>query len=174
MTGDLRRPRRGHPRADLALVLLAAALAGGACLPTTLRPPPSPTPSPAPGPTAVPTASPTPGPPTPTPAPTFTPYTVKRGDTLTSIAKALGTTPRSIAYWNREAYPGLDPESGGYDPNRLQVGWVLRILPGQERETPMDEGEAPDESPPPWLNPDPDEGEPVEEPSAEASMEPGG
>ena len=114
----------------------------------------------------------TPGPPTPTPAPTFALYTVVRGDTLTSIAKAFGTTPRSIAYWNREAHPGLDPEAGGYDPDRLQAGWVLQILPGQERETPMDEGEAPDESPPPWLNPDPDEEEAGEEPSAEAGEEP--
>lgn len=145
----------------------------GACLPASVRPTPAPTPSPTPAPTPVPTPSPTPGPPTPTPAPTFALYTVRRGDSLITIAKAFGTTPRSIAYWNREAYPGLDPESAGYDPNRLQVGWVLQILPGREYEKPMDEGEPPDESPPPWLNEDPEASE-SEDPGEDASVAPGG
>lgn len=164
----VRARRRGRrPPRVVALVLLAATVGVGACLPAAVRPTPSPTPTPTPTASPTPTATPTPGPPTPTPAPTFALYTVDRGDTLVAIAKAFGTTARSIAFWNRDAYPGLDPEAAGYDPNRLQVGWVLRILPGQEWVTPMDEGEPPDETPPPGLNEDPDA-----EASDEASVEP--
>lgn len=137
-----------HPRRSrLAVLGVLVALASGACLPATLRPTPTPAPTPTPSPSPSPTPSPTPGPPTPTPAPTFALYTVARGDTLTSIARRFATTGRSIAYWNREAHPSLDPESAGYDPNRLQVGWVLRILPGQVHAAPLDEGEPPDETP---------------------------
>ena len=50
-------------------------------------------------------------------------------DNLTRIAKKFGTTGESISYWNRVTYPSLDPESGQYAPNSLQVGWVLQILP---------------------------------------------
>jgi hypothetical protein len=81
---------------------------------------------------------------------------VTRGDTLTSIARKFDTTGRSLAYWNRETYPSLDPESPKYNPNRLDIGWVLRILPGQEHEAPLDEGEPPDETPAPTLNDDAD------------------
>jgi hypothetical protein len=135
----------------LALAPLAAALAvmivAGACLPASIRPTPTPGPTPTPSPTPVPTPTPTPAPPTPTPAPTFALYEVGRGDTVISIARRFKTTGRSIAYWNRETYPSLDPESPDYDPDRLQVGWVLKILPGQEYQTPEDEGEAPDPTP---------------------------
>jgi hypothetical protein len=127
-------------------------LASGACLPATLRPTPTPGPTPSPTPTPLPTPSPTPGPPTPTPGPTFALYTVARGDSLTSIARRFDTTARSIAYWNRETYPSLDPETSGYDPNRLQVGWVLRIMRGQVHEAPLDEGEPPDETPAPTFD----------------------
>jgi Tfp pilus assembly protein FimV len=90
-----------------------------------------------PAPTAVPTP---PGPtptvsfyrPTPTPEPTFALYTVKRGDTLVAIARRFKTSGRSIAYWNRVTYPSLDPDSSKYQPDRLEVGWVLQLLPGQE------------------------------------------
>ena len=139
----------------LVTLALATAIASGACLPGTLRPTPTPAPTPSPSPTPQPTPSPTPGPPTPTPAPTFALYTVARGDSLTSIARRFDTTARSIAYWNREAYPSLDPESPDYDPNRLQAGWVLRILPGQVHEAPLDEGEPPDETPAPTLDDEP-------------------
>jgi hypothetical protein len=81
-------------------------------------------------------------------------HRVVRGDTLTSIARRYGTSPRSVAYWNRDQYPTLDPESARYDPNSLQRGWVLRILPGEEYVPPPDEGET-GESP----TPDPDEEE---------------
>ena len=52
------------------------------------------------------------------------------GDTLNSIATAFRTTARSIAWWNRGTYPSLDPESEAYDPDRLEIGWVLALIPG--------------------------------------------
>ena len=67
--------------------------------------------------------------PTPTPLPTFLVYVVRSGDTLSSIANAFGTKAQSVAYWNRAAYPSLDPESTRYDPNTIQVGWTLRLIP---------------------------------------------
>jgi peptidoglycan-N-acetylglucosamine deacetylase len=57
-------------------------------------------------------------------------YTVVRGDTLLSIGRRFGTTGRSIAYWNRATYPNLDPDSPSYEPDRIQVGWVLVLIPG--------------------------------------------
>ena len=76
----------------------------------------------------------TPGPsfvyPTPTPGPTLTSYVVKAGESLTSIARAFATSPRSIAWWNRGTYPSLDPESEGYDPNHIEPGWTLVLMPG--------------------------------------------
>ena len=82
------------------------------------------------GPSGAPTAgAPTFVRPTPSPRPAFTTYTVKPGDTLSSIAREFGTTGRSIAWWNRGTYPTLDPESDAYDPNNLKVGWVLSLLP---------------------------------------------
>jgi len=68
--------------------------------------------------------------PTPSPGPTFHTYRVQSGDTLNSIAKKFHTTGRSIAWWNRGAYPSLDPQGLHYDPNTIRVGWVLVILPG--------------------------------------------
>ncbi|MBA2718980.1 MAG: LysM peptidoglycan-binding domain-containing protein [Chloroflexi bacterium] len=68
-------------------------------------------------------------PPTPTPAPTFTVYSVASGDNLNSIARKFGTSARSIAYWNRSTYPSLDPESAGYQPNLLKLGWTLFLVP---------------------------------------------
>jgi len=87
--------------------------------------------SPAPTP-AGPTPSLTFGRPTATPLPTFLAYRVRTGDTLTSIARRFETTPRSIAYWNRAAHPTLDPDSDGYDPNDIRVGWTLLVIPGAE------------------------------------------
>jgi nucleoid-associated protein YgaU len=68
-------------------------------------------------------------PPTPTPQPTFLAYVVKAGDTLTSIARRYRTTARSIAFWNRTQHPSLDPDSPSYQPNRIEVGWVLLLVP---------------------------------------------
>ena len=99
-------------------------------------------PSAAPGPTG-----PTPVPsfvrPTPLPDPTFLAYIVKQGDTLTSIARAFGTTPRSIAFWSRTEHPSLDPLSDGYRPDRLEIGWDLLLIPGAI----FDEDELPDPTP---------------------------
>lgn len=57
-------------------------------------------------------------------------YVVVRGDTLTSIARHFATTARSIAFWNRDRYPSLDPTSDAYAPNRIEAGWVLTVVPG--------------------------------------------
>jgi len=98
---------------------------------------------------AVPTDSPEPSfirptPLPPTPVPTFLVYVVRSGDSLTSIARAHETTARSIAFWNRDAYPSLDPESEGYSPNRIEVGWALALIPG----TTYDETARPSQTPP--------------------------
>ncbi len=81
--------------------------------------------------------------PTPTPLPTFLVYSVRPGDTLTSIARDQGTTARSIAFWNRQRYPSLDPDSPRYAPNRIEVGWELLLVPNVE----LDPDDLPDPSP---------------------------
>ncbi len=95
-----------------------------------------------------------PGEPTPTPsfvrptllpAPSFLAYAVKRQDTLTSIAREFRTTPRSIAFWSRGEHPSLDPESATYEPDRLEVGWVLLLIP----DAVFDEDELMDATPSP-------------------------
>jgi peptidoglycan/xylan/chitin deacetylase (PgdA/CDA1 family) len=69
--------------------------------------------------------------PTPAPAPTFATHTVRPGDSLIALAARFGTTPESLAYWNRARYPSLDPESPAYRPERIEVGWQLVYLPGE-------------------------------------------
>jgi peptidoglycan/xylan/chitin deacetylase (PgdA/CDA1 family) len=137
------------PLAPLALALGVVVLSG-ACLPSALGPTPTPIPSPTPVVTRppAPTPAPTPAGPTPTPAPTFTSHTVARGETLTSIARRYKTTARSIAFWNRAAYPSLDPTSPRYAPDRIAAGWQLQVMP----DTVYDEStetEAPSLSPTP-------------------------
>lgn len=109
--------------------LLAICVLASACLPAAEPPSPAPTASPAP-------SGPTPQPsfvrPTPLPSPTFFVYVVRSGDSLSSIARSYSTTPFSLAVWNRDTYPSLDPESEGYDPNRIVVGWMLRLIPDAE------------------------------------------
>jgi len=73
---------------------------------------------------------------------------VKSGDTLTSIARRFRTDGRSIAYWNRDTYPGLKPESAGYRPDAIKRGWVLRIMPGQAYVPPADDGETGEQATP--------------------------
>jgi peptidoglycan/xylan/chitin deacetylase (PgdA/CDA1 family) len=82
-------------------------------------------------PNASPSTSGPPALPTPSPGPTFRVHIVRRGETLTAVARRYDTTPRSIAYWNRDTYPSLDPDSSTYQPNRIEIGWKLRLLPGQ-------------------------------------------
>lgn len=118
----------------LPLLALVAALA--ACSPAGMSPgapPPAASPSGTDGASASPSGA-TSALPTTTPRPSPTPlaYLVRPGDTLTSIATAFGTTPRSIAFWNRLTYPTLDPQSAAYAPNSIAIGWTLRIWPGTE------------------------------------------
>jgi peptidoglycan/xylan/chitin deacetylase (PgdA/CDA1 family) len=87
--------------------------------------------------------------PTPTPVPTFAVYVVKAGDSLNSIADEFRTTARSIAFWNRDEYPSLDPESDAYQPNRIEVGWRLRVIPGAVYDEDAEPGTPPSGSPPP-------------------------
>jgi LysM domain len=132
----------GMRRAGLVACCLGLAMLAAGCLPPAVRPTPTPPPTATPAPTPPPTPVPTPPPPTPTPAPTFETWTVRPGDSLVSIARRFGTDGRSIAYWNRQAYPSLDPESAEYNPDRLQVGWVLRVLRGGAYLPPEDDGES--------------------------------
>jgi hypothetical protein len=87
--------------------------------------------------------------PTPNPSPTFLVHEVRAGESLTSIARLYGTTARSIAYWNRDAYPSLDPDSATYSPDRIVVGWTLRLIPTEI----VDEDEVPDPTPAPTPTP---------------------
>jgi hypothetical protein len=125
----------GFRRSFAILLLVTSCLAAG-CLPPASRGVGTAAPSLGDG--GGPSAAITPGPPTPrpsivrptpTPAPTFAVYTVATGDNLNSIARKFGTSARSIAYWNRATYPSLDPDSSGYRPNVLKVGWILNIIP---------------------------------------------
>ena len=129
---------------------MAIAVVVGACIPATGRPGGA-TDAPA-SPEAIVTASPSPsGPssqpsfvrPTPTPLPTFLVYTVRPGDTLTSIARMFRTTARSIAFWNRATYPSLDPDSPQYAPDSIKAGWNLMLVPDIE----LDPEDLPEPSP---------------------------
>jgi peptidoglycan/xylan/chitin deacetylase (PgdA/CDA1 family) len=140
--------------ASLAIVLVAL-IAAIVVVPGLLPGGSSPTPgapaSPTPTTAASPSGSPTPVPsptfvrPTPTPLPTFTSYTVSAGDSLNSIADRFSTTARSLAWWNRGTYPNLDPQSADYDPNHIEPGWVLVLIPGVK----VDDANPPTPSPGP-------------------------
>ena len=128
--------RRRAP--TLAVLLLAAVPTLAACVPAPTGRSPSPPVSPPASvaiasPSAVasgPSPSPTFTRPTPTPLPTFLLYTVRDGDTLTAIARAHETDTFSLAVWNRDRYPTLDPDSPDFRPDRIQVGWQLALIPG--------------------------------------------
>jgi len=142
------------PRAPIAMLLALVVVAAG-CVPTPANRPSAtpgmPSASVAPSaPTATPAPTgPTPSPsfvrPIPTPLPTFTTHVVASGDSLISLARTYSTTPFSIAIWNRDTYPSLDPESAGYDPNRIEVGWTLVIQPNVT----IDEVDVPPRTPTP-------------------------
>lgn len=112
-----------------AMGLFLSALLVSACLPESVGDA-AVTPSPVSAPTE--SAIPTFRRPTPTPQPAFTVYVVRTGDSLTGIAAKFRTSGRSIAFWNRGAYPSLDPDSPTYAPDRIAVGWQLRLIPGVE------------------------------------------
>jgi peptidoglycan/xylan/chitin deacetylase (PgdA/CDA1 family) len=140
------------PQLAGALGVVVLVLAAVLIVPGMVGPSGSPAPSSSPatgspGPAATPTAAaPTFVRPTPSPNPTFTTYVVRAGDTLNSIATAFRTTPRSISWWNRGAFPSLDPESEAYEPNRLEIGWALALIPGIV----VDENNPPTPSPDPF------------------------
>jgi peptidoglycan/xylan/chitin deacetylase (PgdA/CDA1 family) len=51
-----------------------------------------------------------------------TTYVVRGGDTLSSIARAWGTTVAQLQAWNADAHPSLVT-----DPNTLEAGWILMV-----------------------------------------------
>jgi len=58
-------------------------------------------------------------------------YTVRAGDTLSSIARAWGTSVAQLQAWNSTSYPSLVA-----DPNTLQAGWIL-VVAGDPETTPL-------------------------------------
>lgn len=120
------------------------------------------------GPSPTASLAPTLGYPTPSPEPTFAAYLVQSGDSLTSIARAFATTPRSIAWWNRGTYPSLDPESPGYDPNSILPGWILAVLPHAT----VDEENPPSPSPGPETPPPSPSDQPTSGPGPTATPRP--
>jgi peptidoglycan/xylan/chitin deacetylase (PgdA/CDA1 family) len=69
--------------------------------------------------------------PSATAPPTGTTYTVRGGDTLSSIARAWGTTVQQLQAWNAGSHPSLVS-----DPNTLQSGWLLTVA-GDPGTTPL-------------------------------------
>lgn len=167
------RNRLDSPLVAAALGVIVLALAAILILPALLGSSgPGPSGSQAAAGSAAPGASPTVAVPTfvrptPSPLPTFTTYVVRAGDTLNSIATANRTTARSIAWWNRGAYPSLDPESQDYEPDRLEVGWVLAVLPNSV----VDENNPPTPSPGPESTTPPSTA-PTSQPSAQPTVKP--
>ena len=70
--------------------------------------------------------------------PTGTTYTVRPGDSLSSIARSFGTTTALLQAWNADQYPSL-----ATNPNVIEPGWVL-VVSGDPNVTPI-----PTPSPPP-------------------------
>jgi len=69
--------------------------------------------------------------PTPSPSAGETTYTVGPGDSLSSIARAFGTTSRQLQAWNAERHPSLLTS-----PNVIEPGWVL-VVSGDPNVTPL-------------------------------------
>ena len=70
--------------------------------------------------------------------PTGTTYTVRPGDSLSSIARSFGTTTAQLQAWNADQHPSL-----ATNPNVIEPGWVL-VVSGDPNVTPI-----PTPSPPP-------------------------
>ncbi|MEX0625539.1 MAG: polysaccharide deacetylase family protein [Chloroflexota bacterium] len=66
-----------------------------------------------------------------TAGPSGTTYTVRGGDTLSSIARSWGTTVQQLQAWNASSHPSLIS-----DPNTLQAGWIL-VVAGDPGATPL-------------------------------------
>jgi peptidoglycan/xylan/chitin deacetylase (PgdA/CDA1 family) len=127
-------------RSSRLLSLLALLLALSACAGTSATTPGS-TPTVglpgggtlSPGPTAAgePSSSPAPSE-EPTVSPqTGTTHTVQPADSLTSIARAYGTSSRQLQAWNADRYPSL-----ATNPGIIEPGWVL-IVSGDPGVTPI-------------------------------------
>ena len=71
--------------------------------------------------------------PTPSPQPSFITHVVQPGDTLSSIARKYDTTARSIAWWNRGAYPSSTRSPRRYDPNHLESAGCSCSCPDTDR-----------------------------------------
>jgi peptidoglycan/xylan/chitin deacetylase (PgdA/CDA1 family) len=68
--------------------------------------------------------------PIPSPSASGTSYTVRSGDSLSSIARAFGATARQLQAWNAERYPSL-----ASSPNVIEAGWIL-VVRGDPNVTP--------------------------------------
>ena len=140
----MRRPSP-LPATALAILIGLAACASPAASPATApSADPSvpggtfgPSPSPANEPTEEPSAEPSAGgtdrpqasqPPSSADATT---YTVRRGDSLSSIALAFGTSTEQLQAWNGDRYPQL-----AGNPNVIEPGWVL-VIAGDPAITPL-------------------------------------
>ena len=130
----------------LALLLALAACAAPAATPAatpTVGQPGGGTFSPAPGASGDPGGSATPSAgPTGTPA-TRTTYTVKAGDSLSSIARAFATSSRQLQAWNADRYPSLATNPGVIEP-----GWIL-LVSGDPGVTPLPTPSLPPAAPTP-------------------------
>ena len=121
----------------LLLVLLLAACGNSVPEPSRATPGASVDASQPASPSATPSSGETPssetpnGEPTPSQTPEGTTATVQAGETLSSIARAWGTTVVQLQTWNAERYPSLVS-----DPDTLQAGWVL-IVAGDPNATPV-------------------------------------
>ncbi len=142
----------------LALLVVMAACSSAVATPPTETPSipggtftPTPEPSPTDSPSASPTSQPT-GSPSSSPEPTATAvagteYTVQRGDSLSAIARAFGTSAGQLQDWNRDRYPSM-----AANPNVIEPGWVLfvSVAPGvTPRPNPTAPPRTPGPTPPP-------------------------
>ena len=138
--------RRTRLPSLLAMLLAVSACSAPASTPTstpTLGLPGGSAFSPAPSETVVPETTP---PPSTDPGPSEGEgsYTVQRGDTLFSIARAYATTARQLQAWNAERYPSLI-----VNPGIIEPGWVL-IISGDPAITPVPAAtDGPTPAPPP-------------------------
>ena len=114
----------------LIIALLLAACGESSPAPTDVPGTPSASETDSPGPTPTGEAT---GEPTvePTATPAMRTYTVRAGDTLSSIARAWDTTVEQLQAWNAERYPSL-----ATNPNVVEPGWEL-IVSGDPDATPL-------------------------------------